>query len=125
VASFLERSNVSTPRRVLVVDDNRVVAETVATLIRLMGHYCTCAFSGAGAVLIAPDFKPDVVLMDLRMPEMDGFETARALREAGVNARIIAITGFSEGVFSQHPREAGFDAWLQKPATADQIAAVL
>jgi CheY-like chemotaxis protein len=127
MASYFDRAALSTtqPRRVLVVDDNRVVADTVATLVRLMGHYCACAYDGPSAVSLAPDFKPDVILMDLRMPEMDGFAAARALKEAGVNAKIVAITGFSEAIFPDPPREAGFDAVLTKPATAEQIAAVL
>ncbi len=113
------------PSRVLVVDDNRTVAKTVATLVRLLGHYCTCAFDGRTAVAMAADFQPDVILMDLRMPDMDGFAAARALRDAGCNAKMIAITGFSEGVFDERPLDVGFDGFLTKPATAEQISAVV
>ena len=113
------------PRRVLVVDDNRTVAKTVATLVRLIGHYCTCAFDARTALEMATDFQPDVILMDLRMPDMDGFAAVRALRAAGCKARIVAITGFSEAVFSERPLDVGFDGFLTKPATAEQISAVV
>ena len=114
-----------TGSRVLVVDDNRVIAQTVATLIRLLGHYCTCAYDGRSAVALAQDYQPDVILLDLKMPDMDGFAVRRALRDAGCEAKIVAMTGFGLSSFDEKPGDAGFDAMLTKPATAEEIAAIL
>src|ERR1043166_10175562 len=99
-----------TGSRVLVVDDNRTIAQTVATLIRLLGHYCTCADDGPTAVAMAEDYRPDVILLDLRMPEMNGFDVIRALRNAGCQAKIVAMTGFGLSSFEEKAEEAGFDA---------------
>jgi CheY-like chemotaxis protein len=111
--------------RVLVVDDNHAIADTVAILVRHLGHLCTCAYDGRTALKLVDDFRPDVIFLDLKMPHMDGFAVARALRQAGCQAKIVAITGFGESVFTEVPRAAGFDGVLQKPATAEQIAAIV
>ena len=114
-----------TSSRVLIVDDNRVVADTMATLVRLLGHHCTCAYDGSSAIVLAADYRPDLILLDLKMPDINGFTVARALRQAGCVAKIVAITAFGESVFAEKPQDAGFDGVLQKPATAEQIAALM
>ena len=111
--------------RVLVVDDNRAIADTVAILVRHLGHHCTCAYDGPSALRLVGELQPDVIFLDLKMPHMDGFAVARALRQAGCNAKLVAITGFGQSVFAELPRDAGFDGVLQKPATAEQIAQIV
>src|ERR1041384_5112883 len=84
--------------RVLVVDDNRDVANSVAALLRLLGHTVLPAYDGATALALAGNFKPDVAILDLNMPKMDGFEVARQLRELPdlKPLKIVALTALDE-----------------------------
>ena len=105
-------------RRVLVVDDNADAADTLAALVRALGGEARTATDGAGAVECAVDFSPDVILLDIGMPGMDGYETCRRIREHafGKRAFIIAITGWGQDSDKVRATEAGFDAHLTKPA---------
>ena len=106
-------------RRILIADDNHDAAESLATLLELRGHEVKMAHDGAEALAVANRFKPDVVLLDLGMPKMDGYETARQIRRRpwGKRATLIALTGWGQRQDRQRTAKAGFDAHLVKPVT--------
>lgn len=114
-------------RRVLVVDDNEDAAESLAALLRLFGHQVGVALDGEQALELAPSLKPDVVLLDLGMPRMDGHEVARRMRAApwGASMRIVALSGFGDGEDRARSLEAGCDDHLVKPVSPADLEAVL
>jgi len=114
-------------QRVLVVDDNRDAADTTAAVLRMLGHEAGCAYSGAEALALAPDFSPQVVILDLAMPDMSGFEALAGLRrQAGGNSRfVVAMTGYGAAEDRQRTRDAGFDAHLTKPVELDALVKLL
>jgi PAS domain S-box-containing protein len=115
------------PRRVLVVDDNADAARTLDTLLRSLGHETRAAYGGAEALRVAVEFRPDIVLLDIGMPDVDGYEVARQLRnlENQPAFRIVAITGWGQEPDRQKAKEAGFDVHLVKPVDADELMRIL
>ncbi|HJT75642.1 MAG TPA: ATP-binding protein, partial [Gemmataceae bacterium] len=115
------------PRRVLVVDDNVDAAESVALLLRTRGHEVRTAHDGAAALQAAEAFRPEVVLLDIGLPRMDGYEVARRLRDqVGLHeALLVALTGYGRDEDRRRAEEAGFDAHLVKPADPAALQAVL
>jgi PAS domain S-box-containing protein len=111
------------PRRLLLVDDNFDAAMSQALLLRHLGHEVETAFSGPAALEKASAFRPEVVLLDIGMPGMDGFEVARRLRASplGRDVMIVAQTGWGQDVDRRRSREAGFDAHLAKPVDLDEL----
>lgn len=111
-------------RRVLVVDDNADVAESTATMLELFGHQVTMAADGQQALQAVESFRPDVVLLDIGLPGLDGYEVARRLRQrpAGRAALLVALTGYGQAADRQRGREAGFDEHLLKPVDPAQLA---
>jgi PAS domain S-box-containing protein len=111
--------------RVLVVDDNQDAATTLELLIRSDGHQTVVVHDGIEALRIAPDFKPDIVLLDIGLPGIDGYEVARRLRDGDPSRQmvLVAITGWNvpEGKW----REAGFDFHLTKPVRHAAIKRLL
>jgi PAS domain S-box-containing protein len=107
----------ATARRVLVVDDNTDAAETLALMLQLAGHDTRTAPDGPSALALARTFRPEVVLLDIGLPGMDGHEVARRLRqERGCGGLLlIAVTGYGQAADKQQAREAGFDHYLVKP----------
>jgi CheY-like chemotaxis protein/nitrogen-specific signal transduction histidine kinase len=103
--------------RVLVVDDNVDLARGLARLLKLLGHEVQIAHDGPAAIETARAFRPEVVLLDIGLPRMDGYQVARRLRaeECGKNARIIAISGYGLEEDRKRSHEAGFDNHLVKP----------
>jgi PAS domain S-box-containing protein len=114
-------------RRVMVVDDNRDSADSATAILRLLGHQVECAYNGAGAVELARQFRPTVVLMDLAMPGMNGFETLRLMRsQPGMEHTFaVAMTGFGSGQDKRHTEAAGFDAHLTKPVDLNALVTLL
>jgi PAS domain S-box-containing protein len=106
------------PRRILIVDDNEDSAWSMATLQSLRGHTTRTAFTGPDAVAAAAEFVPDVVLLDIGLPGMDGYEVARRLRAMPETAGIflVAMTGYGSDEDRARARLAGFDEYLVKPA---------
>ncbi|QJW98524.1 N-6 DNA methylase [Frigoriglobus tundricola] len=104
-------------RRLLVVDDNVDAADTLATLLRLSGHDVRVAHSGAAALAVVTDYRPDMAFLDIGMPGMDGYEVARRLREQpGLQrAVLVAVTGWGSPEDRRRTTEAGFDHHLVKP----------
>jgi PAS domain S-box-containing protein len=111
------------PRRVLVVDDNVDAATSLAELLRHRGHDVHTAFNGESAVEEAERFGPDAVVLDIGLPGIDGYETARRLRKQsnGRQMMIVAVTGWGQDEDRRRSKEAGFDHHLVKPAHPDAI----
>lgn len=104
-------------RRMLVVDDNRDGAESMAMMLRLLGNDVTTAHDGLEAVAAADAFRPDVVLMDIGLPRLDGLEATRRIREQpwGRQMTIVALTGWGQDNDRQQSKQAGCDGHLVKP----------
>jgi PAS domain S-box-containing protein len=117
----------SAPARVLVVDDNRDAAETLTMILQMSGHEAETAFSGAEALERVAVFKPDVVLTDIGMPGMDGYEVARRLRAdpATRDLRIFALTGWGQAQDKERALAAGFDRHLTKPVDPEELDSLL
>lgn len=113
--------------RAVVVDDAADLRELVADLLRMKGHEVTACEDGAAAVKAIREIKPDVALIDIGLPEMDGYEVARTLRkELPIGTvRLIAMTGYGQATDKAAALEAGFDAHIVKPASADKIMRAL
>ena len=114
-------------RRVLVVEDNRDVAASLTALLDGMGHAVKTAYDGETALVIAPEFEPDIAFVDLSLPGIDGFEVATRLR-ASCNGRplmLVAFTGFGGDEVGKRVRDTGFDAHLLKPGSAEALAGIL
>ena len=116
-----------TPRRMLIVDDNEDSARSMATLQRRRGHETRIAFTGPDALAAAADFRPEVVLLDIGLPGMDGFEVAQRVRAmpALAGAFLVAISGYGSPEDVAHARAVGFDEYLVKPADLDLLRAWL
>jgi CheY-like chemotaxis protein len=112
-------------KRVLIVDDNAQVADTTTALLRLMGYEVEHAYSGEAALPLEATFNPQAIFIDLKMAEMDGCELARRLLARGCEAKLIALTAFTTAEFVEKADKAGFDLFLQKPATAEQLLEAL
>jgi PAS domain S-box-containing protein len=114
-------------RRILVVDDNLDAAESLASVLSLKGHVVQTAADGAQALASAERDRPDIVLMDLGMPGMDGLTAARLLRAqpGGENIRIIAVTGWGQDDDRERTRAAGIDVHLVKPVNTEVLLEVL
>jgi PAS domain S-box-containing protein len=113
--------------RILIVDDNRDSADTLATLLTLQGHQVQTAYSGAETLRIGLEFTPEVILLDLGMPSPDGYEICRLLRQHGWGARalVVAVTGWGQQADRRRTREAGFDAHLVKPMDPGRLDEVM
>jgi signal transduction histidine kinase/DNA-binding response OmpR family regulator len=122
-ASATRAEHVAAGRRVLVVDDNRDAAELLADSLRALGHTARVAVDGPSAVQAAGEFRPDVALLDLGLPVMDGFELAHRLkaRPGLAHLQLVAITGYGQESDRQRTREAGFDAHLVKPVELERL----
>jgi signal transduction histidine kinase/DNA-binding response OmpR family regulator len=115
------------PLRVLLVEDNKDSAESLATVLRLLGHEVNLAHDGPAALVAAADFQPEVVLLDIGLPGMDGYQVAQRLRqEFGLTeARLIALTGYGQEEDRLRSLEAGFDQHLVKPVDHELLGQIL
>ncbi len=113
--------------RVLVVDDDKAVAESTAMLLRLEGHEVRCANSGEAALRLCREFQPQAVLLDIGLPGQDGYETARKIRSlpGGAGLKLIAVSGYGHEAAVARGREAGFDRYLVKPVDPEKLSALL
>lgn len=115
-------------KRVLIVDDNRDGARAIARLLRTMGHEVATEYEGGVALERAMDFEPDVVLLDLGMPGVDGFEVCQRLRAHEWSKRrpsIVALTGWGREADMARTKRAGFDAHLVKPVDGETLEELL
>jgi PAS domain S-box-containing protein len=113
----------TTTLRILVVDDNRDAADSCATLFELAGHRTAVAYNGTQALELGGSFVPHVVLLDIGLPDLNGFEVARRIRTTGWGAGIplVAVTGWGQEEDRRRAIEAGFDRHLTKPVAAETI----
>lgn len=112
--------------RILVVDDNVDAAESLCTLLRILGHETTAAFDGHAGLAAAEAFRPRVAILDLGLPGMNGYDLARQLREApAAPALIVAVSGYGRDEDRRKSREAGIDHHLTKPVELAVLQAVL
>ncbi|WP_437897852.1 ATP-binding protein [Sorangium sp. So ce124] len=114
-------------RRILLVDDNLDAVELLAESLGAMGHTTRVAADGPSALRIAEEFAPDVALLDIGLPVMDGYELARRLREqpAGERVRLIAITGYGQEADLRRSEGAGFETHLVKPIQIDRLTSLI
>jgi PAS domain S-box-containing protein len=113
--------------RVLVVDDNVDAADSLAMLLRMSGHVVRVAYSGRTALEAAMDAHPNIVLLDIGLPQMDGYEVARRLRQQAQlkDIRLVAMTGYGLDTDRQRSQEAGFDAHMVKPVELQKLEELL
>ena len=113
--------------RVLVVDDNVDQADTTAVLLRVSGHDVRVAYSGPAALEVAVEYRPDLALLDIGLPGMDGYEVARWLRQQPSlqHTVLVAVTGYGQESDREQSREAGFAHHLVKPVRPEDLQAVL
>jgi DNA-binding response OmpR family regulator len=117
---------VSEARRVLVVDDNADAADSLAMLLQVRGDEVRVAYDGEEALFAEQQFKPDVLLLDIGMPKLSGYDVARRVRDArGPGVLLVAITGWGQEEDRQRARDAGFDHHFTKPVDYAALLAVI
>lgn len=114
-------------QRILVVDDNRDSAKSMAMLLKLQGNQTQTAHDGEEAVRRALEFAPDVILLDIGLPKLDGYDACRAIRKQrlGNQPVVIALTGWGQEDDRRKSREAGFDSHLVKPVDYKALLAMI
>jgi CheY-like chemotaxis protein len=113
--------------RILVVDDNKDAAESMRVLLKLMGAEVITAFDGLEALETAAQFRPEAVLLDIGMPKLHGYDTARRFRqqEWGNGIVLVALTGWGREEDRRRSEEAGFDGHLVKPVHVSALRQLL
>lgn len=109
--------------RVLIVDDNKAAAMMLKMVVKMLGNEAETAGDGEEAIAVAAEFAPHIVLMDLGMPKMNGYEAARHIRQQpwGKKMLLVALTGWGQDEDRQRTAEAGFDHHLVKPAEPNDL----
>jgi len=115
------------PRRILVVDDHPDALESLAALLAAFGHDVRCAPDGREALNVAESFLPEYVLLDIGMPKLDGYQTARLARQRdwGLTVVLVAITGWGQEEDKRRAEEAGFDFHMTKPVDPAALCELL
>jgi DNA-binding response OmpR family regulator len=113
--------------KVLVVDDNRDAAYSLAQVLALMGHEARVEFDGLAAVEIVEAFHPNIVLLDIGLPKLNGYEACRRIRALTLEEQpiLVAITGWGQDRDRRRSLEAGFDHYFTKPVDANQLLALI
>lgn len=121
------RTTSKTGLRILVADDNEDTAITLGKLLEYMGHTVLTAFDGATAVQVAMEFEPQVVVLDIGMPKLNGLEACRLIRAQprGSAVNLIAVTGWGQSGDLRMTREAGFDYHLVKPVDPVELTEMI
>jgi two-component system CheB/CheR fusion protein len=114
-------------RRVLVVDDHVASVTSLSLVLSLLGYDVRCAFDGLEAVRCAAEFKPEVAILDLSLPLLDGYGVAQRLRamEETRDTLLVAMTGWGSATVSERVRASGFDLHLVKPVSVDRLTDAL
>ena len=117
----------SKKQRILVVDDNHDAADTLAMLLEFLHYEVRTAYDGRQAVDVAADFKPNLVILDINMPVMDGYEAARILRGNTKSNRVVlvALTAVAGKDAQDRAKQAGFDIHLAKPVDGRELTGLL
>lgn len=113
------------PLRVLVVDDNHDSAESMTLLLRLKGHDVKISHDGLQTVEIAIEYRPDVVLLDIGLPKLNGYDACRPMRSAGLTAMMVAMTGYGQSEDRRLSQLASFDAHRVKPVELESVIDLL
>jgi len=118
------------PRCVLIVEDDDDSREMLGELVSAFGHRAVSAANAAEAIAQVRDQRPDLALIDIGLPEVDGCELARLLRlvmveTPGLKTRLVALTGYSDGAMRESAGAAGFDAYVVKPIMPEALEALL
>jgi DNA-binding response OmpR family regulator len=116
-----------TLQRVLLVDDDPDSSEPLSLLLQSKGHETRVVTDGAEAISVADEFKPNCVLLDLGLPQMDGYEVARRLRKRpyGSDVVLVALTGWAGREIRTKAAEAGFDYHIVKPVNWDEVEKIV
>jgi len=127
VASGSPTTRATLQRRILIADDNRDSAETLAALLRMEGHEVTSVHDGPVALSVFAELKPDVALLDIGMPGLTGYEVARKMRQGAPRAplTLIAITGWGQDIDKERAFAAGFDHHMTKPVDPQRLVELL
>jgi CheY-like chemotaxis protein len=114
-------------RRILVVDDNADAATSLSQLLELDGHESQAVYGAVEALERVPEFRPDIVLLDIGLPQMSGYEVARRLRQLEGFSRLtlVALTGYGQREDRERALAAGFDAHLAKPVDLTLLERIL
>jgi len=117
----------SASRCILIVDDNQDAADSLSALLGLMGNEVHVAYDGLQALEMATALEPDVILMDIGLPKLNGYDAARQIRGIAAlrSATLVALTGWGQGEDKRRSQEAGFDHHLVKPVGLEDLQAVL
>ncbi|MGA1834322.1 ATP-binding protein [Rhizobium wenxiniae] len=120
-------ANTSRRLKVLVIDDNPIIADTMGMLLEDIGHEFEAVHNGRGALDAARNYRPDAILLDIGLPDMDGYEVCRALRHDHLfeHTTIIAQTGWGQDKDKELAKEAGFDFHLTKPVPLADLQRIL
>ena len=114
------------PLRILVVDDNVDAADTMAMLLEVSGHHVLTAHDGMAAIRQVDGWPPDVVVLDIGLPGMSGYEVASQLRQRGDRCPgLIAVTGYGQATDARRAIEAGFEYHMTKPVDATELLAAI
>jgi CheY-like chemotaxis protein len=113
--------------RILVVDDNEDSANSLTMLLRLAGNETRTAYNGLDAVSSARDYQPEVIILDIGLPELNGYDAARRIRQlpGGKDLLLIALTGWGQEEDQRKSKEAGFNAHMVKPVNYEQLMNLL
>lgn len=114
-------------RRILIVDDNRDAAESLGMMLRLMGNEVRTAHDGLAAVEVADAYRPEMILLDIGLPKLNGYDACRRIREQpwSNGTVIVALTGWGQEEDRRRSQEAGFDHHLVKPVEVDNLTKLL
>jgi two-component system CheB/CheR fusion protein len=114
-------------RRVLVIEDNKDAADSLQEALQLNGHEVAVAYDGHAGLLTAREFRPEIVICDIGLPQMDGYQVARAFRaDAALNGvRLIALTGYAGPQDRRRAQEAGFNRHIAKPPSIEELEQLL
>jgi DNA-binding response OmpR family regulator len=115
------------PKTVLIIEDDRDFADTLATLLKLYGHKPVVCYDGMTGIRLAERHRPDVVMLDLALPRLDGFEIARTLRHDAIfnDTVLVAVTGHASDEHRQRAHELGFDLHCRKPIDLGDLRQIL
>jgi CheY-like chemotaxis protein len=121
--SMIASSDLTKPRQVLLVDDNEDARMLLADLLARFGHSVRAAEDGPTALAMLEVFKPDVAILDIGLPGMDGYELAKRIRNMPDHKqlRLLALTGYGQSRDMTHAKDAGFDVHLVKPIDVDRL----
>lgn len=113
-------------RRVLVIEDNRDAAKSLGMVLRIQGHDVTLSYEGTDGIAKVRELHPDVVLCDIGLPGLDGYEVARSVRAdpSLASTYLVALSGYATREDSQRALEAGFDVHLPKPLSIDRLEGI-